>query len=77
MGRLATGVIFLGFAALFALFVWWNHNSGIATVNWAVSANRNTNPIGFWVIQVFLGFVAAICALCGAAIVFFGMGPSD
>lgn len=60
-----SGLFMLAGAALFALFFWWNHKSGVAVANWAVRADRRTHPIGYWIIQLMWATLAALLAVCG------------
>ncbi|MBX9745455.1 MAG: hypothetical protein K2X34_01040 [Hyphomonadaceae bacterium] len=63
MDRLQTGSLLLFFAAVFVLFIWLNHRSGLAIVDAALAADKRKNPIGFWIVQI---LTAALALLSGA-----------
>jgi hypothetical protein len=66
----------LGGAALFAVFFWLDHKSGVAVATWAVRADRRTHPIGFWVIQIMWATLSAMLGACGL-LVLFGVLPGS
>lgn len=50
-------LVLLILSLVFAGFVWLNFRAGYATLSYGVEADRRRNPIGFWLIQAFLGSI--------------------
>jgi hypothetical protein len=60
----------LFFAGVFA----FNMKTGEAFIKPLISPERRTNPIGFWLIQGFIGLIA-LAGLVGGALVLLGLSP--
>jgi hypothetical protein len=70
MDQYGQGLLVLLLGGMFALFLWWNHQSGVAILRLGIEADRRRHPIGFWFIQAIMFAFAAMCVFFGVASLF-------